>query len=141
MWNIVVKNETLGILGVANKLIKSYLQDMYQRVIINIENSNVFLIGSKWKWVPQGSILGPLLFLLYINNLCKITSDKSNPALFADETSIIIITNSNPLAFRNNINADFGEIREWLEGNLLSLNYDKTYFFKFVSIKNQQIDT
>jgi len=90
--------------------------------------------------VPQGSIHGPLFFLLYINNLCKITSDKSHSPLFIDDASIII-TNFNPLVLRNNINEDFREITEWLQGNLLSLNYDKTCFFKFVSIKNQQIGT
>jgi hypothetical protein len=69
-----------GILGLANKLIKSYLQDKYQRVLINTENSNIF---SEWEQVkhgvPQGLILGPLFFLLCINDLSRIISDKSNP--------------------------------------------------------------
>ena len=48
--------------------------------------------------------------------------------MYADDTSMII-TNYNPLAFRNNINEYFREINEWFQGNLLSLNYDNTYFF------------
>jgi hypothetical protein len=60
--------------------------------------------------------------------------------LFASDTKIII-TDSNPLEFRNNINEVFREINEWLHGNLLSLNYDKTYFLQFVTKTNQLIDT
>jgi Reverse transcriptase (RNA-dependent DNA polymerase). len=92
--------------------------------------------------VPWGLILGPLyiFFCLSINGLSKIISDKSNPALFTDDTSIIV-TNSNLLAFRNNITEVFREINEWFQGNLLSLNDDKTYFLQFVTKKNQQIDS
>ena len=53
--------------------------------------------------IPQGLILGLLFFLSYVNSLSKIKSDRSNPILIADDTSIII-THSNPLAFRSNIN-------------------------------------
>ena len=62
-----------------------------------------------------------------------------NPApvdTYAKDMSIII-TNSKPLAFRNNINEVFREINEWFQGNLLSLNYDETYFLQFVTKKNQ----
>jgi hypothetical protein len=93
---LLTKLKYYGIMGTTHKLIKSYLKDRYQRVILH-NNSPDSL--SKWgkilHGVPQGSILGPLLFLLYINDLPQITHENSKMILYADDTSIII-TNSNP---------------------------------------------
>jgi hypothetical protein len=75
--------------------------------------------------VPQGSILGPLLFFLYINNLPEITNDNSKTVLFADDTSMII-TKPNPSIFETNVNKIIQDINEWFNTNLLSLNLDKT---------------
>jgi hypothetical protein len=89
--------EYYGIKGRGKDLIKSYFLDRYQRVIIAADSTKFY---SKWEpvivGVPQGSILGPLLFLLYVNDLPDVISDVSNPVLFADDTSLII-TNSNTL--------------------------------------------
>jgi hypothetical protein len=73
-------------------LIDSYLTRTYQRVVLgNRTDSNN---SSKWEiikcGVPQGSILGPLFFLLYINELPKIINKNNNMVLFADDTSIIV---------------------------------------------------
>ena len=82
-----------GINGKAKLLLESYLQNRYQRVQITNShfNANTVLEWTKIKYsVPQGSILGPLLFLVYINNLPKAVEHKVLPILFADDTSTLL---------------------------------------------------
>jgi hypothetical protein len=123
-----------GITGVASKLMESYVRNRYQRVVINNYSST-------WKEVqhgdPQGSVLGPLLFLIYINDLSKSISDKSIPILFADVTSFII-TNHDDSEFRHKVNEVFNKINKWFHSNLLMLNYDKTYFLQFTAKANKE---
>jgi hypothetical protein len=120
---------------------ESYLRNRYQRVIINAHNnSNCYF--SKWKKVqhrfPQGSVLGPLLFLIYINYLSKSVSDNSSPILFGDDTSFII-ANRNEIEFKFSTNGIFNEINKGFHCNILMLNYDKTYFLQVLTKTGNEI--
>jgi hypothetical protein len=83
--------------------------------IYSYNNSNGFF--SKWEkaqyWVQQGSFLGTLFLLIYVNDLSKSVSDKSSTILFADDTSCIV-------ANRNEFNTNeiFTEINKWFHSNL-----------------------
>jgi hypothetical protein len=101
---LLSKMEFYGITGIAQKLMRSYLRGRYQRVILY--NSG-YKCCSEWKeiqyGVPLGSILGPVPFLLYSNDLPKIICDLSRPILFAGDTSIIK-SDKDPTSFKININ-------------------------------------
>jgi hypothetical protein len=90
---LVSKLPHFGISGKAKLLLESYLNNTYQRTKIKNSHSNYTTI-SKWTkikyGVPHGSILGPIWFLLYNNDLPKATAGKATSILFADDTSILI---------------------------------------------------
>jgi hypothetical protein len=99
------KLEFYGITGIFKLLIGSYLTNRQQSVVLSHSGNRENM--SKWETikcgVPQGSILGPFLFLIYINDLPKIINKEYSMVLNADDASLLI-TDSNKKDFEANLN-------------------------------------
>ena len=109
---LLCKLNFYGIRGPFHKLIRSYLTNSYQRFLIGSKScyhSSYLEWGKINHGVPQGSIMVPLLFLFYVNDIPKIVQYNSEPTLFACDTSLIF-SNLNYLDFKTTINNVFSEI-------------------------------
>ena len=135
-----------GIRSSALDWFKSYLNNRRQYVTYDGVVSTTKIISCG---VPQASILGPLLFLIYINDLLHVCNE-SIPILFADDTNLFFSGKNLP-DLEKRINEELNDISLWLKVNKLSLNIKKTHYMIFhrkkhditkmkLCIDNQEID-
>ena len=115
-----------GIRGVANAWFASYLLNRYQSVRVNGVTSSSLPVTCG---VPQGSILGPLLFLIYINDM-NLAVESSTIFHFADDTNLLY-SSKTIKKLKQNLNKDLMLLYDWLCANRLSLNTGKTEFIVF----------
>ena len=125
---LLAKLENYGIRGVPLLWFKSYFDQRRQCVCCKGCQSKTKLITCG---VPQGSILGPLLFLLYINDLPN-ASDQLNFILFADDTNVFF-SHKSIQSLLSIANTELIHVAEWFKANKLSLNLGKTNYVLFRS--------
>ena len=123
---LIKKLEHYGIRGTLNKWFESYLTNRKQHVsVLGFDSDNQAVNHG----VPQGSVLGPLLFLIYINDLHKSVKHSST-FHFADDTNLLSI-GDNPNTLQSKLNKDLKSLYKWLLANKISLNAAKTELIIF----------
>ena len=124
-----------GIDGVMLKFIVNYLQGRKQRVVIGGHQSELRSVNAG---VPQGSIIGPLLFVLFINDMHKCVSPGTNIALYADDTKIWrkIESPEDHVILQNDINA----LLRWSVLNKMNFHPDKCHVVKVTLKRDKCVD-
>jgi retron-type reverse transcriptase len=121
---LLYKLNHYGIRDHSLKWFESYLSDRTQFTYINNNQSN--LKPMKYG-VPQGSVLGPLLFLIYTNDIVNSTSQDCKTRLFADDTNGFVTADS-PAQLKHLISSFLEDIFSWCSENKLTVNLDKTCY-------------
>ena len=125
---LLKKLDHYGIRGAPHEWFVSYLSNRKQYVSVNGHASDELIITHG---VPQGSVLGPLLFLLFINDLPSVSKFLTF-YLFADDTNIYY-ESSDLMNIQKIVNRELRKVRKWLEANRPALNIEKTNFVIFRS--------
>ena len=131
---LLLKLHHCGIRGVAYNWFQSYLSNRQQFVFANGHDSNHLSITCR---SPQGSLLGPLLFLLYFNDLPN-ASESLTFHLFADDTNVSCAS-KNLIDLELKLNHELIAIAEWMKSNQLALSIVKTSFILFHSKKTETL--
>ena len=132
MWHkgLLAKLEQIGVTGDAKKLFESYLSDRKQ--LTQIDGFTSVLDVIEWG-VPQGSVLGPLLFLISINDI-PLASDLLT-WLFADDT-VLVESASSLSILQTKMNEQVGKVQAWLLANKLSVHYVDKSMYMLVNSNN-----
>ena len=131
---LLQKLSVYGVRGNALSLFESYLKNRRQFVTYNgvLSDTKILQCG-----VPQGSILGPLLFLIYINDLANVCTS-SFPILFADDTNLFN-HGKDMFSLQVALNQELANISKWLKVNKLSLNIKKDHVHDFHTKKKHDL--
>jgi len=116
------KLDHYGICSEANKLLRSFLSNRNQYVATHELCSNTKTVSYG---VPQGSNLGPLLFLIYINDISNVL--RSTPPMYTDDTCLVIhASESNTL--EEKINLELEKVYKWANANKITVNPQKSFY-------------
>ena len=132
---LLQKLNAYGVRGIVHDWFKSYLTDRKQMVKLGniFSESKTIMCG-----VPQGSVLGQLLFLIYVNDI-YISTNKLDFDLFADDTALYL-SDKDIYNLEEKINTERLKITEWLEINKLTLNVSKSNFVIFSVPQKKAVD-
>ena len=131
---LLYKLQHYGVRGIAWQWFKSYLTDRKQCTTFNSTNSDWLTISCG---VPQGSVLGPLLFIIYVNDLYRATHHFTT-IMFADDTNVFSSHDNLDIVI-NEANSELTILADWFKANKLSLNSDKTKYMIFHPVSNHTI--
>lgn len=126
--------EELGVRGISLELMKNYITNRHVKMKVGDDISNMATPNSG---VPQGSVLGPLLYLLYINNIRQVGL-KAKYTIYADDTSLIY-SGTSLQELQATVNEDLQLFHNWLSGNGLVLNVSKTVYMLFKQKNKKEI--
>jgi hypothetical protein len=134
---LIRKLDGLGMRGLPQLLLSDYLNNRTQKVKIGDEMSEETTVTFG---VPQGSVLGPTLFLCYINEMCELKLENCKIIAYADDTTLTFYGDSWEEVF-SKAQKGFNTICQWLAANSLTLNTSKTKYMLFTIRRNTKPST